>query len=74
MISKHGTDSQIISLTQIPETAFNDCDLTENTELYNIVKELVNKNDYNIKSLSTFVYDKILKKIAYLLFLIKLYT
>ena len=71
MISSHS--SKIISLPQIPETVFNDCDLTENTELYNIIKELVNKNNYNIKDLSTFIYDKILKKLAYLLFLIKLY-
>jgi len=71
MISSHS--SKIISLPQIPETVFNDCDLTKNTELYNIIKELVNRNDYNIKDLSTFIYDKILKKLAYLLFLIKLY-
>jgi uncharacterized surface protein with fasciclin (FAS1) repeats len=68
------TDSQVISLPQVTQTVFNDCDLTENTELYNIVKELVSKNDYNIKNLSVFIYDKVLKKIAYLLFLIKLYT
>jgi len=74
MISKRGTESQVIRLPQIPENILNNCDLTENVELYNIVKELVNKNDNNIKSLSTFIYNKVLRKITYLLFLIKLYT
>jgi hypothetical protein len=64
--------SEIIS-QPIPNTIFNNCNLTKNSELYEIIEKLTNNNT-NIGSLSTFIYNKILKKIAYLLFLIKLYT
>ncbi len=74
MINKHGSDSQVIRLPQITDVIFNDCNLTENTELYSIIKGLVGKNSLNIKEFSTFIYNKILKKITYLLFIIKLYT
>jgi hypothetical protein len=62
--------SEVIS-KKISDTIFDNCSSTKNNELYKLY-DIIEKN--NINEFTKFIYNKILKKIAYLVFLIKLYV